>query len=1087
MSGTLWEIGAFRLSAKEREAAGPFRDWLRDSGTRLGSYLADVRADGSRTRFGRNEVIQLEKQIWRSCAKKAEAHQALEILGKVIYYLNRRLQSPIPQPRLVLSKEPETNPMVEETPRAHRSVAAWMEAEETWVARLSPWDQGGAYDAYNLPVELVVFSATLHCGILDVDSAVAIYDALRNPGGSFRCSRDRVYTDLPLPWQGMADQDVRRWYADERLTCLIARISSDFVRPPAELFELDALGDSILARRRKISERIHRGIVAELKRQELDAQLLPGSLREMFDLIGKVLHSDIPSILVTYGMRKADTRSQLPESIGRIYGDPALPKIEPEVAIQTESEEAAQDNSEAYDEDVPSGIEAEWVAPTRFAFRSRDKNTVERELRELLQREGDEPTPQQRVWSFALHLLRNGASSGAILKISSVKCCVLTVARRLGGSVGLNDPAGFSAVTLESKYLEILDAVPNGSRDPRRLVRTVTWALREFQRFLVANCQAAPVNEAVAFPAVRGLLPVDSRIISVDDVFNAVRYIAMEPGLTRDPLNRSVAQREVILGFFGGLRRDEGLGLSAIDFLGGRLAAVLIRPSDGRNLKTPNATRASLLSPLIYPFSDLQKIANSMRLQGDAGHESQESPLLFGGASDDVIIPIIHRALQEVTGDRTMHFHVLRHSFATWTFLRLMLADLPEIPDLFPHLPKTTEWLRTSRVFRRLLYGNELVSNDHAWAGATLLGHSSPPVSLENYIHCMDLLLPLFLKQGSSLGNIPDELLRRFSGLKKSTAYSWFPRRQNSGQLMHSDSSQVNSETERILAPEEEKTEHQTSSVLQSSESRTPVGFAKSVFRRRFGTEVAPSGDCDIQPRPTRTWIQATWNLIYMSATSGQPVYELAPYFDLELETAEHILGRAADLAEVRCADGAHFLHPMVEREDGEKGAGLTKRLCYPARPRSVKARAIIQEFAACLEHYADADPESARLVFKHYARNVPPKSLRLLFQGIFERDVVIGYSDLFDHLRIRRGSFRWYMGKSKKPLRSIRSWLRNAEQPGQGSSPDEAGGSQKPASSGESLAVELTFEDIPDSKGSRTDYVQAFRFAMLMAAIRFG
>ena len=47
------------------------------------------------------------------------------------------------------------------------------------------------------------------------------------------------------------------------------------------------------------------------------------------------------------------------------------------------------------------------------------------------------------------------------------------------------------------------------------------------------------------------------------------------------------------------------------------------------------------------------------------------------------LIEALHEALRRATGDRTMHYHHLRHSFATWTFLRLMLSDLTKIPIYF--------------------------------------------------------------------------------------------------------------------------------------------------------------------------------------------------------------------------------------------------------------------------------------------------------------------------------------------------------------------------------------------------------------------
>jgi len=63
--------------------------------------------------------------------------------------------------------------------------------------------------------------------------------------------------------------------------------------------------------------------------------------------------------------------------------------------------------------------------------------------------------------------------------------------------------------------------------------------------------------------------------------------------------------------------------------------------------------------------------------------------LLFENPSDDVIIPMVGEALRAVTGNERVRYYSLRHSFASWTLTRLLICDLSEIQDMFPHLPKT--------------------------------------------------------------------------------------------------------------------------------------------------------------------------------------------------------------------------------------------------------------------------------------------------------------------------------------------------------------------------------------------------------------
>ena len=181
------------------------------------------------------------------------------------------------------------------------------------------------------------------------------------------------------------------------------------------------------------------------------------------------------------------------------------------------------------------------------------------------------------------------------------------------------------------------------------------------------------------------------------------------------------------------MRRIEALGLESRDHVRSIIGQILVRDNPNRGLKTDNAKRAIQLAIFAHPFPELAMHVSALFEKTDEGTASA-----FGEVSEDLIIPIIYQALQKITGDEGCHLHSLRHSFAHWTFLRLMFAQLDEIPDQFLHLQSTTKWIQASREFRQLLYANNLVDNDHAWAIASLLGHSNwEDVTAPHYIHCL--------------------------------------------------------------------------------------------------------------------------------------------------------------------------------------------------------------------------------------------------------------------------------------------------------------------------------------------------------------
>src|SRR5260370_8615687 len=93
-----------------------------------------------------------------------------------------------------------------------------------------------------------------------------------------------------------------------------------------------------------------------------------------------------------------------------------------------------------------------------------------------------------------------------------------------------------------------------------------------------------------------GLLPVDANFITIDEYRCVVRCSGGETNLN-DPYSRKALQLFVSLCFWGGLRRDEALGLRVSDLdAAGHLH---IRPYAKRKLKTSNANRSLPVATLL--------------------------------------------------------------------------------------------------------------------------------------------------------------------------------------------------------------------------------------------------------------------------------------------------------------------------------------------------------------------------------------------------------------------------------------------------------------------------------------------------------
>lgn len=866
---SLWDTGFLRFSQADALIAPTFRAWMSDSESPLGQFLASVEYTSKFQAFSYADVRVLEAMIVKASARKADALPPLRLLRKIVSQLNRLLQLSIPQPTLAIHLEPLVNPLVcSDLSLAHRSVQAWLEAEKIWLTDIRESTSFKELNGCNVPFELLLLSAALHGGILNADLAFALYAAVLEPFRYVKHSGNRGYVDLPMASHGQLDQEIRRWYPDDALVCLLARLVDPEPHPSSADYS---------AQRQAFCDRMAKHLAAELHLRGVPTELLPRSIADVFQRIVLVLRSEMPTIMVNYATRKIDVRSLLTPSIGLIYGDAGFQSLSPEA--HEDSSEVDTENSEAYEgSSLDDELEPSWLSPIRACFRGNHPA----ELKVRFSRLGTpESMVAQRIIGFAKTMIVHGSSSGHTLKPNSIKCCVLTVARRLGSQLCERDPATVPVETLEDFYVNAIDQSAADSDNPSRLQATVAWALREFHRYLRREDLAQPLNDMDVFKVPRGFLPVDATIVSIDDVAKALDYLHFEPNSKWSNRNREIARVCILLGFFAGLRTMEGLGALRKDFPGGPLLPFRVLASDSRDLKTINATRVILMSIFMSPFEDFQRIASAWTLSGSQSHSIAS---LFDGASEDVIISMINVALRRVTGNDRVRYYNLRHSFASWLLTRLLLSDFPKITDLFPHLPKTSIWLQHSKDFRCSLYGNDRVDNDHAWALATLMGHSRPNVSLANYCHTLDILLPEFLRISTALQSALSHRARlRLSGIdSESGAYVKLPARTSvaGNQLVD----KVLREQNGRIASEVNAEAGQADMVPSDIEERI---YALTLLRDRHPNLQAPRVQSNTHGG--RSWLDQTWGVLRMAYNPQRDLGEFIEYLGLTRNEASLI------------------------------------------------------------------------------------------------------------------------------------------------------------------------------------------------------
>jgi len=986
---SLWDTGFFKLSIRQQATASEMRKTLRSCPNRLGPFLADVRDDGVRVKFGKADVAAVESHLIESLKKK-DPHPTLRLLKSAVLRLVQKSQRDIPTPTRIDRLTADPNLLPKNLSELQSRVAVWSKAEELWLDHnsgfLSP-DGGG----FTVTWEMVIASAALRGGLLSVKRAVALALALANPRQHFGRSPIRGYADLVIP-AGSEDEEVVRWYPDNRMLLLISRVSPEKVQQSLR----QCLGPNVSAsvRDRRAADVILKGIVAEFSRQGVDPGMLPRSLSEFVGTIAQTLRKELPSLLVDYATGQVRGPSLLPGSIGRINNDPAV-YVPSHSGKKNSMEAEGPDRKKAYSKDARSK-EPEWMRRLRSAFcLSDDKKTV-KALNGVKRCKDSTPCAIQ-LCTLARKLLTGlpYGGSGRQWAYGSVRCCILTVARRFAMQMKDKDPAGSDKVVLEGLYSQTLD---EAAEDSHGVQETVAWALRQYQRHIWNVYHAPEIDEAEVLRVAPGSDCADANVVSIDEIFKSLEYIETSRNRKWKKLYRIVARGLIVMDFLGGLRRAEGLGLMPTDLLPGPFGHLLVRDNEIRTLKTENANRCIPLGVLAHPFSKLlEPVDDLFREARRIGTD------ISCGMSDDVIVPIVHKALQTVTGLKNCHGHTLRHSAAHYAFIRLMLADLNQ-RDLFPHLPITTAWLRFSPDLRALLLHNgQSMNNDCAWVVATIMGHSNPGrVTFRHYAHCLDILLARFLSEHTKLGApAMREELRALSYLPRATAYEQLSATADQDKVPTTNPASVDRQVdiERHLEPESE--------------------FALKVFSDRLklkdNSRVEP-----IELTDKCFWPKDTYDLLWMSWELSLDESKSATIFGPEELEVRETLSRARTVMRIggyQASSGSPAINETVTKDTDVE---LARALRQPKMNWTSKC---FQAWANGIQNYCVHSKTAANTI-DYILRNMLQGNTQIVFAGIPRPEMMKACLDVFEAFGFRRDDLFATSCDGTKRAVPTRGWL---------------------------------------------------------------
>jgi integrase len=997
----------------------------------------------------------LQKDLELQFKSSKAAHEALVILGKFVAFANKLGKGSIPQPRISHLVVKPPNPFRDGVAHNLLCVRTWLDLERKWIKEC----------AVAPPVELVVLSAILHGGVLHTTSVVDLTRALLTTSmRSFGCIGERIYVDLALGWTSEPETEDRRWYPDNQTASLIRR-PEEYARSQDWLPFDSHTSDQIL-------RLLFRNLRQRMRSDHVQKELRPSSLKQLVDIVAAAARTEVPAVLIEYAARRIVAHSLKFDTLQRLYGvDVGVPTTANSCVLKDDLSTSAEGLPPV--DESSTDMEPDWITRLRAAFRAKDTQALQINLRALISSFPTPSCPGHRITDFALYLLTERHRdfrrfvSHKPLSIKTVEAYTLTVARRFGRILGEQDPVALTPENIETLYTKVIENVVEGE-NPQQLRRTVTNALREFSKFIVGKLGANEIDDRSILGACRGLLPVDAKIITPEQYSEARRILRNELHRKYDRNILQAAEVMLILGFRCGTRRMEAYGLELSDLTDRYSPLLLIRPTDARQLKTDNAKRQLPLWSLMADAdelgeNELEVLYSWKRARIEDGCLKM-CPHLFSvpelnDAREIVLTPLpiqkliaaLHDALRQATGDPTLHYHHLRHSFATWTFLRLMLSDLPTIPDLFPHRAETKAWLQKAKAFRAHLYGTTHPTRKHAMAVASLLGHSGPTVSLEHYVHCMDMLLPLFLAQSRLLQLCPAQVALA-SGLPRGTVNEW-------KQRFGADS------------------------------------IPALIFKRRFPERVIVSDAGSsaealsyVADSIPQRWVSNTWDLLYQSGTTSEPVHDLADRLGFDFDVAQAILARARTIQQIKEPRGKQInRHRMESVVINRLTPDEKTDIACPWLPKSEKDKKVIDALESILGRLALEQSATTKAVFGYYINNLwltrnmlpfrdpdmPDDAVRYLaFLHDLEIPVMKTRFGFFDHHERSTSRSKWK--RAFKLTWRHRDRIETCEPPyGANCSSDRWCG------------LEPDFRSSSSEESSNGS--NGFRFLMVVAAIRFG
>ncbi len=956
----------------------------------------------------KGEMGEVARDLLDRISPMADAVAAVQFLGKVVDSGNSRGLFQLCPPPLITIYKREASPFVtKQIPLL--SVAPLLRdlIEQSLVQKADLQD--GSVDTGKLVIGRLLLSSIIHGGLVEYSLVDKLAQLLCQPDSPLQCLDKRVYIEFSLGYRKQDDAEFRRWFIDPLTAALMMEVKFEQVR--------QALGSPFDASipKKDRQKRIEACIHAFIRSMPMANKLLPRlGLSRVFTACRLDLNTRMPMMLVNYASRKFVSHSLKPYVWKRVHGAPfnVNESTDPGSALQMKRQEKNEQTATPAvigDQKDLAEIEPRWMGPLRQSLKGQVREKVERQIHQLKSQNqtGFEKDAVGRCFAdFALWLLWAQKGGQVRFKLPTVKDYVISVAKRLGGLIGMQTTDQLTASEWAALFEEVLaDAHSKGMKS--KLVRV----LRELLHFLSSEKGVSETEAHDVLVAESGLVPVDANwLTELEFIKVRKNFVEANDGdLAEDLLDieekqlRTISKLVLTLSYRCGLRRNEVLMLEINDALMGDPAELLIRPTSSRTLKTPSATRKIPLYALLLD-EELQELKQWVAQRKADENKQKFSPHLFAIPSakklflqEDRLFRYLHKVMREVTGDKTLRFHHLRHTFASQINLLLMLSQVSDAKQLNVQIPGLDLDIKRAQDLRESLFRNQKMTRRDLWAVCFLLGHSGPDVSLEHYVHTLDLGLAWQLDQTEIA---PSEgAVIAATGSNRVTLY-------------------------RHLQKDSENSVHSWIALRwKKHQPPTPVKVTKADKTDKAATATAhPSHNSHTSHDIHAKWLTTPaldllWNCLFLNQAKGftpewlvnkskSQIFEI--FRSSPISQMTRMIRNAQYLRDMTMpATKATYRHRFVDHRIYDRDTQLIKRIACPIKPIKAHDLACLEKLLPRFEKVLQEEPELSKSVLQYFAEHAHPKMAAIHFENPQLPTDAINFLSWFEKMGLSKSDLR--------------------------------------------------------------------------------